>query len=183
MVMRRLEEIDHNVFCPTRQSAIFIGIFCIKGCKSDTSDSGAFDLNIFRSREARNNYLFCFMSIIATSPAIINACNESTIFFEDLTTAHCQPSLWRRTIHAEQKILSNERPKSLITAHKNMVSLLKILISLTHVHLNSCSSLSVDDCSWCGEWIVQKKKLSIITITLHNLIVFLLILVFIYAPC
>ena len=145
--MRRLEEIDQNVFCPTRQSAIFIGIFCIKGCKSDTSDSGAFDLDIFRSREARNNYLFCFMSIIATSPAIINACNESNIF---LRTAHCQPSLWRRTSQAEQKILSNERPKSLtplITAHKNMVSLLKILISLPHVHLNSCSSLSADDCS------------------------------------
>lgn len=105
------------------------------------------DLNIFRSREARNNYLFCFMSIIATSPAIINACNESNIF---LRTAHCQPSLWRRTSQAEQKILSNERPKSLtplITAHKNMVSLLKILISLPHVHLNSCSSLSADDCS------------------------------------
>ena len=156
-MMRRLEEIDHNVFCPARQSAIFIGIFCIKGCKSDTSDSGAFDLDIFRSREARNNYLFCLMSIIATSPAIINMHAMNWIF----SLTHCQPSLWRRTSHAEQKILSNEWPKSLtplITAHKNMVSLLKILISLPHVHLNSCSSLSADDCSWCVEWIVQKNN-------------------------
>ena len=40
----------------------------------------ALDLDIFRSRKARNNYLFCFMSIIATSPAIINMHAMNQIF-------------------------------------------------------------------------------------------------------